>query len=157
MYYALLVVMLISSFTAQLTAQTVKRKKRTTKPKPVAIKKVEATDYAMEAIKTLRTLETVAEIGTTYSDYTKRLADVKIQVDELLTKIPADDLEGFAAPRRNIEEALNSYVNAAHYWDMKIKNRHRDLDASYSELINLAWQQGKSYLNLATKDLEKKK
>jgi hypothetical protein len=148
----LLALTLILSF----APQTAKKKRRGAKPKPVAIKKVEIPDPARDAIKALRTMGTVAEIGTTYADYTKRLADVKIQVDDLLTKVPPDEPKSPYQPKHDIEKALDSYVSAAHYWQMKIKNNHSDLDDSYKELMNLAWQQAQSYLNLATKGLDKK-
>jgi hypothetical protein len=153
MLHTLLAIILLLS----LTPQTAK-KKRGAKPKPVVVvKKTDTPDPAKEAIKALSAMSTVAEIGTTYSNYTTRLADVKIQVDELLAKMPADAPDGPTQPKRYIQMALDSYVSAAHYWEMKIKNRYTDLDASYTELINLAWQQAKSYLNLAAKDLGKKK
>jgi hypothetical protein len=145
------------TFSLPITPQTGRRKK-ITKPKPIAAaKKVQQADSAREAIKLLRTMETVSEIGTTYSDYTARLADVKIKVDELLTKIPPDDKESSYRPKSDIERALESYVSAAHYWQMKIKNRNRELNSSYEELINLAWKSAKNYLNMATKGLDKTK
>jgi hypothetical protein len=152
MLHELLALTLILHFTPQTT-----KKKKGTRTQPVTATKKTESDPAREAIKTLRTMSTVAEIGTTYSDYTTRLADVKIRVDELLTKISSDEAENVYNPKGDIEKALDSYVSAARYWQMMIKNKHPDLDASYKKLMDLAWEQARNYLDLATKGLDKKK
>lgn len=134
--------------------QSTKRRKTVQKPKETVIKAVE--NPALQSLKALRTMNAVAEIGGTYGDYTKRLAGVKVVVDEAYGKIPADDPNSHLRPKHDIAAALQAYITAAHYWDMLLKNKHPDLDASYRNLVNLSWQSARSYVNLAAKASEKK-
>jgi hypothetical protein len=149
------------SASSALAQQTSLRKTKATKSKPVAVENAEvkktepAPDPAEEAIKALRTLATVAEIGTTYSDYTTRLVDVKIKVDELLAKIPAGDEKDPRNPKPYIQMALKDYVSAARYWNILIKGRYSN--ESSETLLSAAWNSAKADLDLATMVLNKNK
>lgn len=143
-------------FSTPCLAQT-KASNRISKSKPRLVKKSSPDPYvdAREAVRALKTMQAVVEIGGSYANYTSRLADVKVIVDERLKLIPEDDDKSINRPKQDIQQALNSYVSAASTWEQLIKSQYPELRGVNKKLLAIEWESAASYLRMAEKALDR--
>lgn len=69
---------------------------------------------AQEALSALKALQSTTNVGVTYGEYLKRVADTKIQIDRSLGGVRRGDAE------KLMELAMLSYVRASTVWQAKI-------------------------------------
>ena len=72
---------------------------------------------AIEALRQLKALASVAEGGTTYQDYARRVSDAKIKVDQFLDEYRSSPLSKF---NEHIADSLGFYVAASSAWNVKV-------------------------------------
>jgi len=72
-------------------------------------------DSAAPAIKALRLMAGATEVGINFQEYSRRLIDVKADVDKSLTDLPSGELS------EEIGRSLQSYVDAAKAWNDLIR------------------------------------
>lgn len=140
MKYILLVALSLSLAPATFT-QT---KKGTRKRKPVAVKPA-APAPQERVVKALRHLEAAVEVGVTYDEYTKRLTDAKIVVDEALAELPDGDFKKFAAA------SLAQYQSAARSWRFILDNPYPHLEGNYEKMRENSWGLARMLLDSALK------
>jgi len=75
---------------------------------------------AADALRSLKALRSVVELGVTYTDYGSRLADTKIKADEYLARAPGN------ATTDAIRSALANYEFAYNIW-AHIVRTHNDV------------------------------
>jgi hypothetical protein len=76
------------------------------------------TSRADDAIRALKALRSVAELGVSYADYRQRLADTKIKVDEYLeARVPQQERGVQAA----LQSALFYHTTALVIWEDQLK------------------------------------
>ena len=84
-------------------------------PQPAVVEN--KTDYAAEALKSLRKLTAATDVGVNFQDYSRRVIDVKAEVEDLLPKI-ADYYV-----RNEIKSAMDAYADASSAWNFAVQNR----------------------------------
>ena len=68
---------------------------------------------ASKAVKQLRALNSVVEIGTIYADYSRRVVDTKIEIDDQLSSLPNGGL------KKSILAALEAHKGARNLWKLE--------------------------------------
>ncbi len=74
---------------------------------------------AKDALRQLKALASVTEGGTTYQNYSARVEDAKVKIDQFLDEHRASPLPQFNA---SIADSLGFYVAASLTWNAKISN-----------------------------------
>lgn len=72
---------------------------------------------AKEVLLQLKAMDSVVDGGVTYRDYIKRVADVKIKVDQFLEEHNPSPVPEFNS---HIADSLGYYVAASHMWERKV-------------------------------------
>ena len=109
------------------------RPKKQTKPAPKKSGLTTAQKAAAsKAVKQLRALNSVVEIGTTYSDYSKRVVDAKIEIDDQLSSLPNGEL------KKSILAALKAYDDARNLWKLEVGDTAEQILAEYSHQNGLS-------------------
>lgn len=75
---------------------------------------------AVKAIREMKKINSVTEMGLNYEDYRKVLLEVKPTVDEALSEMP----DGTA--KESLSATMNAYTDAGRYWNLCIKKHVRD-------------------------------
>jgi hypothetical protein len=90
---------------------------------------------AQSALRALRALETAATVGLTYTDYSRRVVDAQIIVNEKLSLLPQSDL------RNELQSAMREFAGARTGWETKINNSDLEFMAKLGErMMQLSWQ-----------------
>lgn len=84
-------------------------------PQPVVVEN--KIDYVAEALKSLRKLTAATDVGVNFQDYSRRVIDVKAEVENLLPGI-ADEYV-----KNEIKSAMDAYADASSAWNFAVKNR----------------------------------
>lgn len=80
---------------------------------------------ARSAVQAFDSVASAVEVGVTYADYAKRVADAKAVVDRFLRKWPTD----FVPPlRATVAEVMDHYALALEVWGQRIKGENYILD-----------------------------
>lgn len=86
--------------------------------KPRALQRVQLTraqkNSAMAALNSLRRLESAVSVGLSYANYSNRVVDTQVTVDEKLRSVPQSDLKS------QLQSAMASYASARHGWKMQL-------------------------------------
>jgi len=108
-----------------------------------------AQDYKIDVntvINDLRALNSVVETGTTYLEYSRRVSDTKIKVDEFLRKYEnkESDIKIF------VNDAINYYITAKFAWQVTFNN-----GSGYREVKNsIYWKKMEETLKKEIKYME---
>ncbi len=100
-------------------------------PKPKLIYKVvfnpKQKKAAQSALNAIRRLETAVNVGTVYADYSRRLVDTQIAVNEGLYAVPSSDF------KKEVMAAMTSYKLASSAWSLSIQSSDSELMAGIME------------------------
>ncbi len=104
---------------------------------------------AKDAIRQLKALASVTEGGTTYQNYSARVEDAKVKIDQFLEEHRVSPLPNF---NESLAESLGFYVTASLVWNAKISN-----EADISELPRNPYVQKCGVLQRAVSEQVRKK
>ena len=100
-------------------------------------KKKQELEAAKKALKELKKIASATSAGTLFNDYSRRVADAKVEVDSHLSDMPDDDLKA------SLQHIMETYSAAAEFWSLCIRHAGDTFDLSDSEL-----QYYREYVNL---------
>ena len=94
--------------------------------KPRPLQKVRMTrkqqNAATAAMNAVRRLESATKVGLTYSDYSRRLVNTQVTVDEQLRGVPSSDFKS------EVQAAMKGYGTARYWWKQSIDFSRPDSD-----------------------------
>jgi hypothetical protein len=118
-------------------------------PKPRYLHKIvlspKQRSAAQRVLRSLRRLEEVVKVGTTYSDYSNRVVDTRLVIAENIGAIPPSDL------RSELAQAMDEFVNARTSWNGKFESDNRFIDNLNESMMQGAWQRARAHIRNAEK------
>jgi hypothetical protein len=101
---------------------------------------------AREVIKELKALDAAAQVGINYRDYSSRLIEAKIRLDELFKELP----EGEA--KKDLSEAWELYIKTGEVWRLSLSVQHTaQLDAEIKNTLSASWNKARDLTDKASK------
>jgi hypothetical protein len=123
--------------------------KQTPPKPPPALKPIKLTGVklksAQKALRAIKKLRTVIEVGTTYNDYSNRVVDAALEVNEGLASVPQSDF------RKEVKEAMEAFKNARDSWNTA---RENNVMGIAERLRDVFWDKAIKHVSKAEKLLQ---